>query len=267
MIYAVYRCLYGEDFIRESSLSIKPYVDKIFLFWDNKVWGDVDHCYYKGKKYIYPKKFDNTVERAKEVGGDKLAVQYDHRYRPQNQYTMLVNEKILPNYPKPKTFLFLDPDYVFRRDQIEEALQEFEDSRLLYASTSQVELWKKWYQVKSTRPRITVMFWDMQNTDELPKTQGNANPVSSFNMMYLKAYVHNLGFCVSNKTMLWKHLTALGFHEKINESSPNEDWYDKMWLGWHPKTNNRNLGISKGHERYLPKAILYDRSELPEGLR
>ena len=268
MIYAVYRCLYGEDFIRESMLSIEPHVDKIFLFWDDKAWGDIDHCYYKGVRHNYPKgNWDRAVEIAYEAVGDKLIPQYDHRFRPQNQYTLLVNEHILPNHPKPDTMIFLDPDYVFRKDQIEKAIGEFWESNLPWASTSQVELWKKWYRVDSTRPRVTVMFWDMRKIDGLPKTEGNANPVSSFKMNYLKAFVHNLGFCVSDQTMFWKHLTCIGFHKLIKESTPNEDWYDRIWLGWHPVNNNVNLGISKHHEKFLPRAVPYNKDELPELLR
>ena len=67
MLYAVYRCLYGEGFIQESINSITDYVDKIFVFWDDTAWGNIDHCMYKGQRVDFPKKFDNIVEKIKEL--------------------------------------------------------------------------------------------------------------------------------------------------------------------------------------------------------
>ena len=55
IIYAIYRCYYGEDFIQESIRSITDYVDKIFVFVDNTPWGSADECVYKGETIKFPK--------------------------------------------------------------------------------------------------------------------------------------------------------------------------------------------------------------------
>jgi hypothetical protein len=67
--------------------------------------------------------------------------------------------------------------------------------------------------------------------------------------------------------MYWKHMTAIGFSQKIGDDLPNEDWYEDKWLNWNFETNNQNLEISKGHEHLIPRALKYDRNELPELLK
>ncbi len=66
--------------------------------------------------------------------------------------------------------------------------------------------------------------------------------------------------------MYWKHLTALGYCQKIGDSVPNEDWFDKVWRDWDAKTNNTNLEMSKGYEHLIPGAVPYT-NRLPEVLK
>lgn len=61
LTYAVFRILYGEDFLMDSVLSIIEYVDKIFIFWDDRPWGGVRSAQYKGKVIPIPSKIDNVV--------------------------------------------------------------------------------------------------------------------------------------------------------------------------------------------------------------
>ncbi len=125
VIYAVYRCLYGEDFVQESIMSINDAVDKIFVFWDNTPWGDVTECVYKGQTVKFPKKFDKVVEKIKELNNPKIELIYDHQDTADNQLTHFVNDIILPKYEKPSIILSLKVDHVFRSDQIKKAIEEF----------------------------------------------------------------------------------------------------------------------------------------------
>lgn len=61
LTYALYRVLYGEDFIQDSILSIIDHVDKIFVFWDDRPWGDVKEAKYKGNIVKIPSKIDNVA--------------------------------------------------------------------------------------------------------------------------------------------------------------------------------------------------------------
>jgi hypothetical protein len=78
----------------------------------------------------------------------------------------------------------------------------------------------------------------------------------------IDVFVHNLGFCMSEKNMFIKFLLSLGFSKIIGDSAPNFGWYDK-WLTWEPSV--KNLEISEGFEDTIPYAIPYV-DPLPETL-
>lgn len=263
-IYAVFRCLYGEDFIQQSIKSIDPLVDKIFIFWDNKPWGDVDHCIYKGNRIEFPIKFDNIIEKINELNNPKIILIHDHVDNNINQFTHLVNDYILPNYLKPNYVIFIEVDHVFRKDQLNKAIEEFIKKDYLVASTSQIEMWYDFNHRIPDRNRLGTIFWNMNKIDKIPPTGRHATPYEL--PPFLNVYNHNFGFCVSNKIMYWKHMTAIGFAEKIKDSIPNEDWYEEKWLKWND-TNNKNLEISNGAEYEIPRANLYDSSQLPETIK
>lgn len=272
IVYAIYRCLYGEDFIQESVRSIAPYVDKVFVFWTDRVWGDVTHCMYKGQRVDFPAdgRFDGIRDRLDALRyefPDKLVVQRDHVVNNRNQFTHLVNDRILPHYTKPDRIIVMEVDYIWRRDQIEKALIEFQalvDVGVSHASSSQVELWKTFgYQALRNDPnRKAAMFWNLGPFTQMPPTNRHADAPG---MRCLSAFVHNLGFCASPQVMYWKHLTAIGYAQKIGDSPPNEDWYEKVWLAWDYQTSNRNLEMSRGYEHLIPSSGPYA-DPLPEVL-
>jgi len=159
--------------------------------------------------------------------------------------------------------MVIEVDHVFRKDQIISLLKEFREGGYSCASSSQIFLWKTFqYQLVYSRKRPSVVLWDMNQNFKLPETGTQANVRG---MPYLNPYVHNLGYCMSERTMLWKHLTGLAFSTKIGDSVPNENWYDDKWINWNFETNNKDLEISKGHESAIPRAVKYN-GILPEVL-
>lgn len=275
MNYAVYRILYGECFIQESIKSIEPYFDKIFVFWTDKALGDTTQCTYKGKVIEFPKKFDNVITKIKELKLRKVILVNDYVSNNDNQFTHLVNDLILPNYTKPDFILFIEPDHVFHEHQITTAFHEFKnlvakttDRKIVHASTSYVELWKTpYYQTAphSNRYRLGSMFWDMRDLDAVPITHKHAQiPKPSVKPDFLTSYVHDFGFCVSKESMFWKHMTAIGFSQKIEDTPPKESWYEDVWLNWEYEDNRTNLHMSVGYEHLIPKILPYDVSKLPK---
>ena len=273
MNYAVYRILYGEDFIQESIKSIEPHMDKIFVFWTNKVLGHTTSCMYKGQKIRFPSKFDTVVKKIKDLKSKKVILVNDYVVNNDNQFTHLVNDIILPNYEKPDFILFIEPDHVFHENQIGASLEEFKGlvrSRpdLVHASTSYHELWKTPYYEAISHPRryrLGSIWWDMRNLKTVPKTHKHAQiPKPSTPPDFLQSYVHDFGFCVSPQTMYWKHMTAIGFSQKIEDTPPKESWYEDVWLNWHPDTCQGNLHMSVDYEYLIPKAEPYDVSKLPK---
>ena len=261
MRYATYRILYGEDFIQESIKSIEPYVDKIFVFWTNKVLGGITEVTYKNEKIVFPNKFDNVIEKIRELNLDKIILIEDYVENNINQFTHLVNDYILPNYDKPKQILFLEPDHVFKQMQLEKFITLFEESDLMNSSCYQIELWKTPQYKIRFRQRTSSVLWNLSNLKEIPLTRRQADHKD---MKFINAYVHNMGFCISEKNMYWKHLLALAFSSKIEDSVPNENWYEKTWLNWDFQNNNKNLEIAKGYESLIPNAIRYNTYELPQ---
>lgn len=264
-VYACYRGLYGEDFIRESVESIRPYCDKIFVFWSAVPLGNVKFVSYMGKKIIFPAKFDNYVDVVSGLALKDKDIHVSRFDAPDNnnQVTEMVNSRILPNFDAPDTVLFIEPDMVFRSDQIKDALVEFEDKKLSHASTSQVEIWKlkPCYRIPLRRRPSCTLFDLAQYNGKLPKTGRGGNAAG---MTYLNAFNHNFGFCLLARSMYWKHLLAIAFSPLIGDSRPRKDWYEKVWLDWRPETNNSNLEISEGHGHLIPKAVPYDFHALPE---
>lgn len=273
MRYVVYRVLYGEDFIQESIRSIYDYVDKIFIFWTTKPWGNIDRCIYKGKTVHFPAKFDNVLEKIKELDLPNVIMLEDHVENNNNQFSHLVNDRIFPNYQKPETILFMEPDLVWRKDQLGFAFDEWEDIRKdhIHCTSNEIELWRtpkyKAEINRALRIRLSCMFWDVRNIGQIPKTRRHANIYNPSKVTRLNAFVHNLGFCISEEAMYWKHMTALGFSQKIDDSPPIEDWYERVWKNWDLRTNNQNLEISEGFTHHIPRAVNYNVKELPEVIR
>lgn len=249
-MFAIYRCLYGEDFIQQSINSIIDYVDKILIVWDNKVWGDVQGCNYKGQFIKYPDKFDNILEKIKELQSNKIILHYDHVFSPFGQHEHII-KNILPIYGNPEELMIIEVDQVFRKDQLEKALNEFNSIDCSKLITKQIEIWKMNYRVPE-RIRPGVEF--IKKDDKKP-------------IYWSDTYVHNMGFSFSDKIMYWKHLTALGFSSIIKDSLPNENWYEEKWLKWDFYTNNNDLEISKGCEKNIPYVIPYLKEELPESIK
>lgn len=141
-------------------------------------------------------------------------------------------------------------------------MAEFSDLRVQCASASQVFLWKTFeWQCDYPHQRPSTVFWNMAGIDKLPSTnrQGDIS-----GMKYLEGHVHNLGYCISEKVMRWKHLTALAFSRKIGDSLPRENWFEDVWKSWTPDMKNLEpAAIAPGNIR---RAIPYT-GELPEVLK
>lgn len=261
MIYCVYRCLYGEDFIQSSIDSIKDFVDKIIIFWTDIPLGNVKTVKYLGSTINFPNKFDNIIEKIKELNCNKVDLIYYRVENNDNQFTNMVNNVLLKNYNKPDYILFMEPDMVYKKNNLYESFREFENKNILTASTKQIEIWRTFKYRVPERKRPCSIYWNLKNIDKIPDSGKSANHPD---MQYLESFVHNFGFCMSEKNMYWKHLLAMAFSSIINDSQPNELWYENKWLKWDPKQNNNNLEISIGFEHCIPAIEKYNIDLLPE---
>lgn len=270
LIYGITRCLYGRDFVQQSIKSIDPLMDKIFVFWDDTSWGDIDHCIYKGKRVDFPKKFDDTVDKIKELNNPKVILIKDHVKNNIGQYCHIVNDFILPYYPRPDYILFFEVDMVFRSDQLNKTFEEFIKKDLLVGAVSQVEMWYDLQHRIPDRFRLGACIWNMNkcrevtHSDKMPLTFRLANPPDSPLPPFLNSYNHNLGYSCSAKVMYWKHMLTIASSPLIGDSIPNEDWYEETWLKWDYEKNNRDLEVAKDAGFEIPRANIYDYRQLPE---
>jgi|GEM_PF-3064506 len=260
ILYAIYRCTYGADFIQESIRSITDYADKIFVFVDRNPWGDSDECVYKGETIKFPKTIGDVVEKIKGLNNSKIEVIFDHQDGPDNQVTHYVNDIILPNHEKPSTIISLEVDHVFRNEELRKALDEFAESGYIFATTNQIEIWKGLRHRVPDRPnRVGAVLCNLSKLDKMPETMKHGGILV---MPKLSAYVHNLSFAVSAEVMYWRHLLAITLAQKTGEVAPFENWYEDKWLKWDYQSNNDNLGVSDQFK--IEQAIPYDVNELPD---
>jgi len=259
-IHAIYRCLYGEDFIQASIRSIDEAVEKIFVFWDDTAWGDCDHAIYKGQRVDFPKPpatFDRVVERIKALNNPKVTLIYDHQYDNANQFTHFTNDILMPQFGKPDMYMVIEVDHVFRPDQLAQAVAQAQAH--VHSSARQIEIWKGMtHRVPERVDRPGVIFWNMATLSGLPRTGRQADYPGR---VVLDAHVHNMGFAVSPHVMYWKHMTALAFSRLINDSQPSEAWLEDKWMNW--TTDTRDLEISEGCGPQIPCVVPYPESQLP----
>ncbi len=282
---AIYRILYGQDFLCESIDSVLPVVDNVVVFWSDRWWGAPEpngaervSCNVPALddalSYIPNEPFDAWQERLlthtpRDLGDREVNVDfiYDHVSDPMNQFTHLVNDHVIPEYGKPDELLIMEPDLVFRDDQLERALTEFRNNGYTAAKTRQIELWREpCWRVPERPNRTGAVLWNLKRLHEMPPTQRQGEPRGTA-FETIKAYVHNFGFCNSDPTMRLKHLAAILFSETIGDSIPNTSWLDDKWRAWTAENQLEHLEISRGHEHMIPRAVPYDTTQLPESIR
>jgi hypothetical protein len=81
--------------------------------------------------------------------------------------------------------------------------------------------------------------------------------------------VHNFGFAASERTVFWKHITALSFSRDGRlDCPPREEWFEDVWRAWDWETNRReDLCPSIGHELAFPPAVEYPFEGLPAPMK
>jgi hypothetical protein len=267
-VYAVYRPLYGEDFIYESIKSILPYVDKVFFCYSDKAFGDVKGVDYKGLNMKFPLKLNSTIDDSLKIvrgmRSDKIVLIKQDGTKPDNQFTDICNNLILPKYDKPDYFLFIEPDHIFDDLGVKKMVDKMEEAGLECAMPNQIELWRTPDWCIPYRFRITSLMWSMKDKDKMPPTGKSGEPLSQIQAERFKDInLFNMGFCVSSDNMFLKHLLSIAFSKAISDSIPWVDWFEKKWLSWDPLKNNHDLEISERFKHLIPHAEPFDKSKLP----
>ena len=264
MRVAIYRVLYGEDFIQESIRSILPHVDQVVVAMARRPWGSSKGVTYEGAWVPWPDRFDETRDKLSALAEPRVEVIEDTWPMPANQHQHLVNDRVSPKY-RPEEVVLIEPDHVFHEDQAERAFSEWNVTsiwRTRQASTRMIELWRSPAWRIAQRHRPSVMFHRLFG-HPMRQTSGDGGQAGQ-STFWLKAEVHNLGFCFSEKVMRWKHLTALAFSDEIGDAPPDPAWLAR-WLAWKP--GDRDLEVSLGGQHTISEAVPYDLNALPARIR
>ena len=262
MMWAIYRIHYGTDFIIQSVNSIINYVDKIFIFYSEEPWVKTNKINYKSKVIEFPKNPDDVKNfLLKNFQSNKIIIKKYECNSPLNQYgdlyTIVANE----NKDKPKFVLFMEPDMIFGKNQLQILKLELTlKFWLKNITTRQIEIWKfnldnvDNFRIPLRKRRAGPVLW---HTNRSKKIQTEFSGCSSDKKKNFSSFVKilNMGFSFNKETMLYKHLLAVVFSDVIGDSKVDEMWYDNKWLGWDLDTIN--LDISEGNQKKIKKAYKF----------
>src|SRR6185369_15649786 len=140
---AIYRILYGEDFVQESIRSVLPYVDRVVVAKAERPWGKSEGVLWDGEWVPWPTKFDNTREKIAELREPRVEVIVDYWPEPANQHQHIVNHIVLPKYLADEV-VFIEPDHVFSEAEAQAAFGEWDETAfwqgVRQATTRMIEL-------------------------------------------------------------------------------------------------------------------------------
>lgn len=261
MMIGIYRVLYGADFVVESIRSILPHVDKVIVYQAPRPWGVSTGAHYRGEWVSWPAKFDDLSDRVLGMNEPSVEIVDNYYPTPFGQYEHIINNLLLPNYPKLSDVVTMEPDWVWAPAEAEWAFSEWASrSHLNQAHSRQIEMWRTCdWRTPERLGRATPSFQRVGVRAPAPNLLTPSHE--------LGGSVYNLGFCASEATLRWKHLTGIAFTAEIKDCAPNPDWFEEKWKKWNPVTNNTNLEISLGLEYKIPCAIPYEALLVPESIR
>ena len=263
MNIAIYRIHYGIDFISKSISSIIDDIDLIFIFYSNNPWIVQKKMIYKNQEIDFPNNPENVKKYLHDNFKDnpKIKIINFECQTPLNQFGIMYEIALGYIGKKPEKVLFIEPDMVFPKKGLKTLINELNFKFWLdYISTKEIELWKLYDYSKNYCYRVPyrkrsgggAMLWRTKN-----KIKTGFSPKDHQKKIHFSWFVEilNLGFCVNDKTMLYKFLIGLVYTKKIGDSIMNENWYDEKWKFWNIGT--KNLEQSKGAEHRIPKIINY----------
>ena len=144
MNIAIYRIHYGLDFLDASIKSIWNHVDKIYVFYSTQPWVVKPTVNYLGEEInMIPVPEDVLAHMEKNYKFD-LKVRYVNREcsTPLMQFRHLYDKAIALEGSKPDTALFMEPDMIFMKKQIEYLYRTLCSISLPSLSSTQVEIWR-----------------------------------------------------------------------------------------------------------------------------
>ena len=256
MILVVYRILYGTDFLERSMRSVYDGADKIFVGYSSEPWSRPVN--FPNIRDIEQSPVD-VIHKHFDLSEGKIMVMNQQQTTPKGEFNYLYSWAV-DLLGKPDLVVFMEPDMVWAPGVFKSFVEEAQNKSYLFAP--QLELWKtQEYRIRRknnvTRlgPSAYKEVWGIPEFNFGAYNSDITQEISAFGC-------YNFGFCLNEKTMLYKHKASIDFSEKINDSIPVESWYKEKWLNWTLETIN--LEPASKHIDNIPKAEPYD---MPEDMR
>lgn len=273
---AVYRLLYGSDFLAESLASIYPHCQAIVCAITREMFGGRRTVRYFGHDVYLPHDIDGVTD---------AILQWKRGHDPENkvhiidnpfgsqligQLSNLTNNILVPRFD-PTHVMLVEPDEVWHPDAIGTLFDLAARSDADEFMASPPHLFWRSYQYVSTRLNPYAVLRALKGRREIEPT-GHALSAAKGRPARVTdpaIRVHNFGFAGSERTTFWKHLTSLSFSRDAKlDCPPREEWFEDVWRAWNWHTNRRaDLCPSIGHEHVFPAPVEYPFESLPPIMR
>ena len=253
MILVVYRILYGTDFLERSMRSVYDGADKIFVGYSSEPWSRPIN--FPNIRDIEQSPVD-VIHKHFDLSEGKITVFNQQQTTPKGEFNYL-HSWAVDLLGKPEVVVFMEPDMVWAPGVFKSFVEEAQDKSHLFAP--QIEMWKT-QEYRIRRKDNVTRLGPAAYRGEIPEFRFGA--YNGRDQVISKHGCYNFGFCLNEKTMLYKHNAALDFSEKIKDSIPVKSWYEEKWLKWTPETTN--LEPASKHIDNIHKAEPYD---MPEDMR
>jgi hypothetical protein len=272
---AIYRLLYGSDFIRESLASVYDHVEQIICFVTHEVFGGRRVVKYFGRDVYFPHDIDGltaSIERWRaehDHAGKVHILANPYGAELKGQVGRMVNELVLPRFDC-SHLLFVEADEVWRADRLSH-LMDVASRRDADEFMGTCKLFWRSPRFVSTRTNPYCVLRALKGRRQIGIT-GHALAETDPGLVRLAdpgVVLHNFGYAASERTVFWKHLTGLSFSRDARlDSAPREDWFEASWRAWNWTTNRRtDLCPSVGHEGAFAPAAEYPFEDLPEEMQ
>ena len=253
MIYVIYRILYGTDFLERSMRSVYDAADKIFVGYSSEPWSRPPN--FPNIRDIEQSPLD-VIEKHFDMSEGKIRVFSQQQNTPKGEFNYLY-DRAVEFSGKPEIAIFMEPDMVWAPGVFKNFVEDASKHDHLFAP--QIEMWKT-LEYRIRRKENITRLGPSAYKPEIPTFRFGA--YNGKDQVISQHGCYNFGFCLNEKTMLYKHNAALDFSAKIKDSIPSKTWYEEKWLNWTLETTNLEPG--EKHMDHIPKA---ERYELPEDMR
>lgn len=278
-VVAVYRLLYGSDFIGESLGSIYDACDVILCFVGRRPFGGLPSVRYFGHEIYFPHDVDGVSDairgwaREHDPAGKVRIIENPYAAVLKNQLGRLVDEFVLPEYDCTHV-LQVEGDEVWRSDALAALMNAIEDDAADEILSTNDLFWRS-PRFVSRRNNPYAVVRAIRTQDRLAGTIGpTGHALMSVRDDLTRiapagVRVHNFGYCSSERTMFWKHLAGLSFSRDLRwDSVPREEWFEQVWKPWNWHSNRRtDLCPSVGYPTAFAAAEPFPVDDLPEQIR